>query len=208
MKNILYVILHTCTRPERYDGVVNTWGQNVDFLFYSDCENEEKKIVKMSDDTSYKSNESKHINVLKYLIEKDYQYEWFFFCDDDTFVNTKNLENNLDSFDPTKITGNLLVGTWNKDLTLSYCSGGAGYLIHKNLLTEIFKVIRITDSNYSDVSLGICAKELNIEFSNHKGFKSQSPEFYEETFSDIKDNFTYHYIAPLGMVEMYQIVNS
>ena len=30
------------------------------------------------------------------MIENDYQYEWFFFCDDDTFVNTKNLEKFLD----------------------------------------------------------------------------------------------------------------
>ena len=103
MKKILYVILHTCTRPDRYDGVVNSWGKDVDFLFYSDCDNEDKKIVKVSDNSSYSSNEPKHINVIKYLVENNYQYEWFFFCDDDTFVNTKNLENNLDLFDKDKI---------------------------------------------------------------------------------------------------------
>ena len=103
MKKILYAILHTCIRPERYDGVVNSWGQNVDFLFYSDCDDEEKKIVKQSNDSSYASNELKHVNVIKYLEDNDYQYEWFFFCDDDTFVNTKNLEKNLDLFDKNKI---------------------------------------------------------------------------------------------------------
>ena len=55
-----------------------------------------KKIIKVSDDFTYSSNEPKHVNVIKYLIENDYQYEWFFFCDDDTFVNTKNLESNFE----------------------------------------------------------------------------------------------------------------
>jgi hypothetical protein len=73
MKKILYVILHTCTRPDRHDGIVNSWGKDVDYIFYADCDNEEKKIIKVSDDSSYSSNEPKHINVIKYLIENDYQ---------------------------------------------------------------------------------------------------------------------------------------
>ena len=121
MKKILYVILHTCTRPDRHDGIVNSWGKDVDYIFYADCDNEEKKIIKVSDDSSYSSNEPKHINVIKYLIENDYQYDWFFFCDDDTFVNTKRLENNLENFDVEKINGYVLKGTWSGDRDLSYC---------------------------------------------------------------------------------------
>ena len=205
MKKILYTILHTCTRPERYDGIVNSWGKNVDFLFYSDCDNEDKKIVKVSDNSSYSSNEPKHINVIKYLVEHDYQYEWFFFCDDDTFVNTKNLENNLDLFDKDKINGSVLKDTWPQDRSLVYCSGGAGYLIHKTLLPIISKTIKL-GSGYSDVSLGICAKELNIGFINHDGFKSQAPNFYKVEKTLIKDIYTFHYIKPDLMNEMYLIL--
>ena len=205
MKKILYTILHTCTRPERYDGIVNSWGKNVDFLFYSDCDNEDKKIVKVSDNSSYSSNEPKHINVIKYLVEHDYQYEWFFFCDDDTFVNTKNLENNLDLFDKDKINGSVLKDTWLQDRSLVYCSGGAGYLIHKTLLPIISKTIKL-GSGYSDVSLGICAKELNIGLINHDGFKSQPPDFYKVEKTLIKDIYTFHYIKPDLMNEMYLIL--
>jgi hypothetical protein len=178
MKKILYVILHTCTRPDRYDGVVNSWGKDVEFLFYSDCDNKDKKILKVSDNSSYSSNEPKHINVIKYLVENDYQYEWFFFCDDDTFVNTKNLEKNLDLFDRDKINGSILDGTWPRDRKLKYCSGGAGYLIHKTLLPIISKTIKI-GSGYSDVSLGICAKELNIEFVDMYFEKNICKTIYE-----------------------------
>lgn len=206
MKKILYVILHTCTRPDRHDGIVNSWGKDVDYIFYADCDNEEKKIVKVSDDSTYSSNEPKHINVIKYLIENDYQYDWFFFCDDDTFVNTKRLENNLENFDVEKINGYVLKGTWKKDLTLNYCSGGAGYLIHKTLLTKISETIKTTDSGYSDVSLGLCAKDLNIEYNHNEDFRSQNPDYYKVDKTLIKDIFTFHYISSELMVEMYEII--
>lgn len=207
MKKILYVILHTCKRPERYDGVVNSWGKDVDFIFYSDCDNKEKKIIKVSDDSTYSSNEAKHINIIKYLIEHDYQYEWFFFCDDDTFVNTKNLENSLDLFDINKINGGVLNGTWNTDKSLNYCSGGAGYVIHNTTLRKISGSIKSTDSGYSDVSLGICCRELNIELNHSENFKSQNPNYYKQEVTTIKDIFTFHYISPELMSEMYDIIN-
>jgi hypothetical protein len=206
MKKILYVILHTCTRPDRHDGIVNSWGKDVDYIFYADCDNEEKKIIKVSDDSSYSSNEPKHINVIKYLIENDYQYEWFFFCDDDTFVNTKRLESNLENFDSNKINGHVLNGTWKKDTTLSYCSGGAGYLIHKTILSKISETIKTTGSGYSDVSLGMCVKDLNIEYNHNEDFRSQNPDYYNVDKSLIKDIFTFHYISSELMVEMYEII--
>jgi hypothetical protein len=207
MKKILYVILHTCTRPDRYEGIVNSWAKDIDFLFYADCDNEDKKIVKVSDDSTYSSNEPKHVNVIKYLVEKNYQYEWFFFCDDDTFVNTKNLEQNLDYFDKNKISGSVLKGTWEKDRTLEYCSCGAGYLIDKTLLVKISESIKNSGSGYSDVSLGVCAKEAGIEFCDYEKFNSQKPEYYKRDIHTIKDMFTYHYVNSDTMIEMYQVIN-
>jgi hypothetical protein len=206
MKKILYVILHTCTRPDRHDGVVNSWGKDVDYIFYADCDNEEKKIIKVSDDSTYSSNEPKHVNVIKYLIENDYQYEWFFFCDDDTFVNTKNLEDNFEIFDKDKINGSVLKGTWSKDISLNYCSGGAGYLIHNTILEIISKTIKSEGSGYSDVTLGICARELNIELYNDERFMSQAPITLQIDESSIKNNFTFHYILPEKMGELYKIL--
>ena len=207
MKKILYVILHTCTRPERYDGIVNSWGKDVDYLFYSDCEDSEKKIIKVSTDNTYSSNEPKHVNVIKHLIDNDYQYEWFFFCDDDTFINTKKVEREFSIFDDNKINGSILEGTWGKDKTLNYCSGGAGYLIKKDLLVQISKSIKSGDSGYSDVTLGLCARELGIENKNIDGFNSQNPKYYKRENETIVDMFTYHYIGCDLMVDMYNMIN-
>ena len=205
MNKILYVILHTCKRPERYDGVVNSWGKDVDFLFYSDCDDNDKKIIKVSDDSTYSSNETKHVNVIKHLGENDYQYEWFFFCDDDTFVNTKNLENRLDSFDKEKIHGNI-TKTWRTDPQLEYCSGGAGYLIHNSILKKLSESISVRNTGYSDVTVGLYAKELNISFENHDGFYSQDPKYHNVEKTTIKDVFTFHYISPKDMDEFYQLI--
>ena len=208
MKKILYVILHTCIRPDRHDGIVNSWGKDVDYIFYADCDNEEKKIIKVSDDFTYSSNEPKHVNVIKYLIENDYQYEWFFFCDDDTFVNTKNLESNFEIFDKDKINGSVLEGTWGKDRDLNYCSGGAGYLINKSLLETISKNITLGDSGYYDVTLGLCARKLGIKNNHIDKFNSQNPEFYSKENETIKDMFTFHYVGGERMIEMYSILNN
>jgi hypothetical protein len=206
MKKILYVILHTCTRPDRYEGIVNSWGKDVDFLFYSDCDNEEKKIVKVSDNTTYSSNEPKHVNVIKYLVENDYQYKWFFFCDDDTFVNTDKLEQNLDSFNKTQIHGSVLKGTWGTDPSLEYCSGGAGYLINYDVLNILGQHIKIKDTGYSDVTVGMFCKELNIELKNYDTFRSQNPKFYNLENDVIKDFFTFHYITSEDMLKLYNIL--
>jgi hypothetical protein len=208
MKKILYVILHTCTRPDRHDGIVSSWGQDVDYIFYADCDNKEKNIIKVSNDSTYTSNEPKHVNVLKYLVENNYPYEWFFFCDDDTFVNTKNLKKNLDLFDINKITGSLLEGTWREDPKLNYCSGGAGYLIHNTTLEKIGKTIELENTGYSDVTLGIWALKLGIHFENDDRFKSQSPEVLKIDKSLIKDIFSFHYITSERMCEFYDIVKT
>lgn len=207
MKKILYVILHTCKKPDRYDGIINSWGKNVDYIFYSDCEDKEKKIIKVSTNSTYSSNEEKHINIIKHLIDENYQYEWFFFCDDDTFVNTKKLEDNINIFDENKINGCVLNGTWGGDKSLSYCSGGAGYLIKKEVLYKISKSLLIKNSGYSDVTLGLCTRELGVEHNNLNGFNSQKPKFYNLKNKTIKDMYTYHYITPEIMIEMYNILN-
>ena len=206
MKKILYVILHTCTRPDRCNGIVNRWGKDVDYLFYSDCEDIEKKIIKVSDDKTYKSNEEKHVNIINHLIKNDFQYEWFFFCDDDTFVNTKKLENDLSNFNFTKINGCVLSGTWSQDKTLRYCSGGAGYLISNSLLKKFSNLTKIKSSGYSDVTLGIYAKEHNIEFENNDKFRSQKPNHYGLENHSVNDFYTFHYVLSEEMIKFFELL--
>ena len=190
MKKILYVILHGSVYKHRYDNVMNTWGKNKDVLFYADYN--DKNVIKVSDDVSYNSNEEKHINIIKLLNDNNnYDYEWFFFCDDDTFVNTTKLENSLDTFDPNFVNGSV-INSWASDFSLSYCSGGAGYLINRNLLGKIN--LKNHKTGWSDVSLGLSLRESKIESLNSTLFNSQPPEFYNIEINDVKNYISFHYI--------------
>jgi len=199
---ILYVILHGSMNPERYYNVVNTWGKNVDYLFYSDHEDSDKKIIKVSNRTDYHSNEDKHINMIHYLIKNIKNYEWFFFCDDDTFVNTKKLEQFIDKLDIESVHGSVLDGTWPGDKTLKYCSGGAGYLISYKLLSKIINNVKILNTGYSDVSIGLILRDLKIKSFNYPFFNSQPPQHYKIPIENVKDYITFHYMKSFDEMNM------
>ena len=69
MKNILYVILHGLTHKNRYKNVKDTWGKDVDCIFYSDYKDE--NVIKVSNHTDYKSNE-KNTNYITFHYIKTY----------------------------------------------------------------------------------------------------------------------------------------
>lgn len=190
--NILYVILHGINSKHRYENLVETWGKNKNIIFYSDYEDINKKIYKVSNRTDYASNEEKHLNAFSLVNELYTQYDWFFFCDDDTFVNTEHLENA--NFDENFIHGSIITGCWQNDKSLEYCSGGAGYLISKNILIKICKNLYNSNTGFADVSLGYVAKKCKIPFLNDDRFRSQNPSFFNIKDSKIKNFFTFHYI--------------
>jgi hypothetical protein len=212
MKKILYVILHGEVYKERYHNIKDTWGKDKDLLFYGDYEDIDKGIIKVSENKSYRSNEEKHINVLKYFNENtNYNYEWFFFCDDDTFVNVNKLEELLHSFNINQIHGQILRtsevnGVKITPPILEYHSGGAGYLIHNSLLKIISKEIKFLNTGYSDVTLGICLRDLNIPISNSDLFKGQPPNFYGYSNESIINHITFHYIKTKNM--MIELLNN
>jgi hypothetical protein len=212
MKKILYVILHGEVYKERYHNIKDTWGKDRDLLFYGDYEDVNNEIIKVSDNKSYHSNEEKHVNILKYFNgDSNYNYEWFFFCDDDTFVNVNKLEELLTTFNVNYVHGQLLStdninGNPIKSGVLEYLSGGAGYLIHSNLLDKISKEIKILNTGYSDVTLGFCLKDLNIPISNSDLFKSQPHSFYNYSNDLIKNYISFHYITNKDM--MTNLINN
>ena len=71
MINILYCVLHGSVHPDRYNNVINSWGKDQNLLFYSDTEDPDKNIVKVTDRTDYHSNEEKNVNVFKRIFSDD-----------------------------------------------------------------------------------------------------------------------------------------
>jgi|694.fasta_scaffold06402_21 hypothetical protein len=202
---ILFCVLHGSCYRQRAQNILNTWGKSIDIIFYADYEDEKNKVIKVSERTDYFSNEEKHVNVFKFLVNNNYNFEWYFFCDDDTFVNVKNLYKFLENCDQNSLHGEILMGTYPIDKTLNYCSGGAGYLIHKNIFTPIAENIHKHRSHsHSDVTLGLVCRELNIAAQDSSNlFHSQTPEHYQLDDSAIVDSITFHYVRSIEKIKRF-----
>jgi hypothetical protein len=204
MKKILYLILHTNKQSDRYYHLVDTWLSGKDFIFYSDHEDLDNNIIKVTDNDSYHSNEPKFVSVVNNLPEKYLDYEWYFFVDNDTFVNTKKLESMLDTFDTNVLHGQRIY-CWPKDKSMPYLSGGAGMLVHHTKYQHMRENFRNYSTGYSDVSLGYYMKEYGIECVDDGVFWSQPPSFYNIELTDVKNYISFHYIKDKQeMVRLYK----
>jgi hypothetical protein len=196
MTNILYCIIHTQKQSDRYDNIVKTWAQNNDFIFYSDHEDIENKVVKASNRSDYSSGEEKQINMINILANSEQysRYNWYFFCDNDTFVNTQNMSKLLQGCDPDKIHG-LVASSWPNDPLLNYCGGGAGILVsNKLLIDKMHNNVHTYNTGYGDVALGLSVRNLGIELQHQPTFHSFPPTYYNYTEEDVKKQTTFHYI--------------
>jgi hypothetical protein len=204
MKKILYLILHTNKQSDRYNHLVDTWLIGKDFIFYSDHEDLEKNVIKVSNDDTYKSNEEKFVNVLRNFPEKYLDYEWYFFVDNDTFVNTKKLESILSELNPEHFYGQK-ISSWGKDKSLEYLSGGAGKLVSNQNLRQMSNSIEHKHTTYADVCMGLYMRENHKNIVNMDYFKSQPPSFYNIELSEVKNYISFHYIKNKEeMIELYK----
>lgn len=207
MKKILYSILNGQLKNDRIKNVKNTWGKDVELIFYSDFEDLENNVYKVIDKKGYWDLEEKHINGIKFVNDNFKDYEWYFFCDDDTFVNTKKMNEFLDSCEKDVVYG-LLINCYSKNKSLFYHSGGAGVLIHKKNLEIISQNIESKNTKFADVTLGICLHDNNIKVETDDKFKSEKPQFYSISTDEVKNYITFHHINSIEeMMELYQNSN-
>lgn len=205
--NILYCILHTEKHKDRMNNIIETWGKDVDILFYSDHEDIENNVCKVCDRSDYASGQIKAIEILRLLNEKMSEYDWYFFCDNDTFVNTSKLYEYLQNANIDFIHGQI-INCWPNDKSLNYPSGGAGYLISNRVLKQLSDV-SFHDTIYGDVSVGLNIRKAKIPMMNSELFHSQKKEYYGINDSEVKDHATFHYINSLQeMQELYELSRS
>jgi hypothetical protein len=214
MKNEVKVIAFVNTtkkHQDRIDNIIETWANDIDTIFYSDHQDPECGVIKVSNRDDYASGEEKQINVLnkiKDLANVDDEplldvYDWFFFVDDDTFINVENLNKHKEFLDDARVYGSIfnsekdsenpmyVKGIVPKDA--GFPSGGAGFLVS----SKTIKLIP-TFNNYQtvcgDVSAGLNFHFNGVQQCDLMFFNSQKPEFYNHRPEQIADAITYHYI--------------
>ena len=198
---IKYLVITSHKYRDRQNNISLTWGADADLVFYSDETRDEPKTIKTTDDDTIAGAEHKHVNMIR-LLEKEFlDSEWFFFCDDDTFVNTKLLEDFVKGCDPDTIYGDI-ISCWPTDTTLHYPSGGAGLLMSRKVLNILSTTISHRGSGYGDVALGLAIRDSQIKMQHDDRFHSQPPASYH--ILDTKQHFTFHYIKDLDtMLKLY-----
>lgn len=192
---LLYCVVHTELHKDREKNILSTWGKDKDVIFYGDYElSNNPMLLKVSSRSDYASGEEKQINVISKLAKTHNDYDWYYFCDNDTFVNTKLLEQFYLNCNENKVYGEL-ANTWPEDESLFYFMGGAGFLMSKKILTFLSDKIFHNPVPWGDVSIGINFRHFEIERSDEKElFHSQPPEFYSIPYQEVKNHISFHYI--------------
>jgi hypothetical protein len=177
---IFYIILSCAEYANtRQQWQKDTWLKGQDYIYLDDDQG-----------GGYKDAPKKYV---RYLREAKREHDYYFFCDDDTFVYTKKLEAILKDVSINEMIG--FKGGEFKiyNLNIGWCSGGAGILmnwvlfhyIQMHLLTTPHPII--TDE--TDISLAIwAAMSSDVQVIDNKRF---SPFKTAET--TVKDCITYHY---------------
>jgi hypothetical protein len=218
----------------RVDTIRKTWGNNQDIWFLSD--------MNMGDDIiGYDYLQRGYENIwMKYseLLKKttSYEYDWYFFTDDDTFVNIDNINDLLKNYnsddaicightgalnsDGKDMDGNFtgfpmssIVGK-DVDLPLYYVSGGAGFILSRKSMNLVCDYLRslethqIPGSYNSDVTFGFWLRNSEIRVVDVLGFWWTNPKELNHDYAKIESSYTYHYVNEKDMNSLYQQIKN
>jgi len=202
--------------------VLETWGSGQEILFLSDYGNSHN-IISFQIPPDYAFMSMRYSNYIKSLT--DIESDWYFFCDDDTFVNVLNLSNFLLDFDSNEsfyigkkllLTEKCLDSEGNytgfpvnslrgdrATLPLNYASGGAGFVLSKRSFLKLKEYLtNCKDIPYSyntDVTMGFWIRNCGIEISDNNYFNTHTPIDHKHDKDQIRKSFTYHYLSDKEM---------
>lgn len=229
---ILYAVKTTKRYLTRIESILNTWLKDIpDYIFFSDHEDPERNIICASNDSSYLGTLDKSLyffnNAGKIFLEDKSIldcYDWVFVCDDDTFVNTKLVNDFINDKDTSDRVAYCSVISINneedstnrifvdyKDVfeecgAFHYYSGGAGILISSNTLKSIDEYVK-NGIVYDDAVIGLNLIKNNVELVDSKLFNSQPPEHYGRSDESILEKISYHHIKSERMKVLFDILN-
>ena len=224
----------TCEKyhSTRVESIRNTWGKNQDVYFLSDM-NIGKDIIGFEYlQKGYENIWMKYSEFLK--TNRHFEHDWYFFTDDDTFVNMKNI---LDLLKEYKSDESICIGHMGalhsdgkdmdgqytgfpihtiigKDtqLPLYYVSGGAGFILSNKSMRQICEYIRSLE-NYEiprtyngDVTFGFWMRNSKIEIKDVIGFWWTNPTDLKHDINKINSSYTYHYINDTEMYKMQETI--
>jgi hypothetical protein len=218
MKNKILITILTCSKTEdRAKACLDTWIKDIkkphDYFFYGDSD-QAKKMEKTWDCSPEKGELRARLPEKTYkMLLKSLEYNWDFLfkCDDDTYVKVEELVNLLDNFEKHQ---DLYMG---KPIRSSkgycrYAQGGGGYVLSRKAVSKCVEKMKYIYNDHrlhldaEDYSIGLALEKQNIPLIGSKKFAGGSPNQKEEQpFKDIIERgmITSHYVKPKIMNEIY-----
>lgn len=187
------LIVKTSSRHRsRIDSCLKTWLSGMDYIFITDnLLGDVGPEFSASTRTDYSSNEEKTVNFINHCKTNNLyiDYDWLVFIDDDAIINRKHLEYILPYFHKDYVYGLRMGGSWPKDTSLDFPSGGSGYFISTQLVHSMSHMT-IHGHGQEDVSMGEWLRENEKKISDsfiidNKNYSLKLNGWYP--FSDIKE---------------------
>jgi hypothetical protein len=225
---IKFVIL-TCKKCEnRRKAVISTWGRGFELSFLSDLQvkNENPCIHTLSypnDDPHFLGK--RYFSFFQDQSNLDPSCDYYFFCDDDTFVFTDKLYNLAGNF---KQDSPIALG-WKYDfapgpgddkiygrfegLPLPFLSGGAGILMNRFGVRLIFEYMKQEPNpgynKHTDTSLGFWMRRMDVKLIHCDGTLNPScpsSEFAKHyPMLPIEQVITYHNVPTEKFEELIKL---
>lgn len=216
---ILMAILTCESTQNRADACHKSWIQDIqephDYYFYGSKTQSEK----ISKTWNCEPGRGEHRNGLpektyKMLVKSlNYNWDFLFKCDDDTYVNFDKLVEFLQQYDPkTDLYMGKAIGKHFK-----YAQGGAGYVLTRTAvkwcITELKHIYNDESKNMfaEDYSVGLALKKQGINVTHTDSLSTPRPNLDQSHCIDaiIKiGKITTHYVMPETMKTIYESINT
>lgn len=122
-------------------------------------------------------------------------YDFYFFIDDDTYVNIEKLQKYVETLDKNE---NLYIG---HPCGEGHMSGGSGFILTKPTYLSLIKYIRETDESklycsiYGDLSIFIWLKNCNVKrIENRLQLNPDNFRLKENNHNNLSNFITAHYL--------------
>lgn len=217
----------------RYMACKNTWTKDFDNVFFFGGDSHDDNLIRLKGvGEDYNSAFMKQQDGLKYMFEKNNEFDWFSMNGCDHILFKKNVIEALKDYDRNE---DLLFGEVYKTMVIDgtetvIFAGGGSFFVSNSLMRKMYPIInefnllwkRVTSEvptnvsyAYADVSMAFMAKRyFNIDATHMSGMFSQHPSFYDISknfgnyLSDddilrLKNPISFHYIKPHEMGDVY-----
>ena len=210
---ITYIVI-TCEPylKTRAELVNQTWRKfvncNDEFYFLSSIAVPEKNILGYGDPDDYKSAALKKISFFK---NNNFNSDWIFICDDDTFVFPDRLRKLLSEYNAaeeicvceyTQFCSACRRTKFKIDFAYNYPNGGAGIAIsnplfykYKNYLNSIKNPKYTPYTENGDITMGLWSRLMKFEnfVDRHELLSHYNPDHPKHKNTDLKQIVTMHH---------------